>query len=78
MSRMASPDEIPARLRAGAAATSQPPPADDGPAIDIPRGFAQYEALARIAAYAASQLHAGLSEREIMRRLHGYVPAGEG
>lgn len=40
--------------------------------IELPGGFVQHDAFVRIAAYVASQLHAGLSEREIMRRLHGY------
>ncbi len=38
-----------------------------------PPGFGQLDALARIAQLVAAQLHSGLSEREIMRRLHGWV-----
>ncbi len=52
--------------------TAEAQPQSDDLPIELPGGFVQHEALCRIAAYAASQLHAGLSEREIMRRLHGY------
>lgn len=34
--------------------------------------FDRGAALTRIAQYVAAQLHAGLSERELLHRLHGY------
>ncbi len=40
--------------------------------VAIPHDFRQGEALMRIAQYVAAQLHAGLTEREITHRLHGY------
>ncbi len=35
--------------------------------------FTQQEALVRIAQLVAAQLHAGLAEYEVKRRLHGWV-----
>lgn len=47
--------------------------------VPVLKDFAQQEELTRIAQYVASQLHAGLGEREIMDRLHGYQRTrGEG
>lgn len=54
---------------------SQEDPGADHPStlpVAIPHGFSQGEALMRIAQYVAAQLHAGLTEREITHRLHGY------
>lgn len=73
--RYASVDEIKAARRQEAEGRTQEAPA--AIILPVPNGFAYEAELIEIADLVIAQLKTGMSKRECLRRLHGWMP-GEG